>query len=129
MPRPTQSARIWLSLAALCIAAIQANIAAAEEVALVDPCPPTPLEAEVLADGGSGRFARHTLIEAALTAGGVDRFDRLQAYSRKYAEFSRTIQIGCRGQESARERARIILESMHRDILTGGYDPAVNQLS
>jgi len=126
---PTQSARKRLLLAALCIAAIHANVALAAGIELVDPCPPTPLEAEVLADAGNGRFSRHTLIEAALVAGGVDRFDQLQIGCRKYEACSHAIQIACRGQQSPRRRARIILELMHRDILTGGYDPSANQLS
>ena len=129
MFRRNQFAGKRLLLFAVCVISIHARAAWADGFELTDPCRPTPLEAEVLADAGSDRFAHHTLIEAALVAGGVDRSEMLQAYCRKYEACRNAIQTACRGQESARERARIILESMHREILTGGYDPAANQLS
>jgi tetratricopeptide (TPR) repeat protein len=129
MPRPIQSARPWQLLLALCIVAIHANAAPANSIELSDPSAPTPLEAALLADAGSGQFASHTLIEAALVASGVDRPDQLQTYRRKYDVCRDAARIVCGQQESSRERAHTILEFMHREILTGGYDPSASQMS
>jgi tetratricopeptide (TPR) repeat protein len=129
MPRSLRSARIWLLLIAFCGVAILANAVLAAEVELSDPCPPTPLEAAMLSDAGNGRFAHHTLIEAALVAGGIDRPDRSQAYRRKYEACRDAARAACREQQSPRDRAQIILEYMHREILTGGYDPSASQIS
>lgn len=128
MPRLTLSARPWQLVLALCVVAIHANAVSAGSIELSDPSSPTPLEAALLADAG-GQFANHTLIEAALIAGGVDRPDQLQAYRRKYESCRDEARIACRGQDSPRERAQTVLEFMHREILTGGYDPSASQMS
>jgi tetratricopeptide (TPR) repeat protein len=124
----TKSARYCILLTAFCLAAIRAPAASAGGPAFSDPCAPTPLEAALLADAGNSQFARHTLIETALIAGGIDRLDLLQAYHGKYDAWRDAARNACRSQDSPRDRAQAILEFMHREILTGGYDPSVSSI-
>jgi len=84
--------------------------------------PVTPVESALLADAADGRLDSHSLLRAALIAGGTLQEEQLRHYETKFQGWL----VQLREQEiSAQEplqRAESIFRFMHERILTGGYD-------
>jgi len=81
----------------------------------------TTLEIALFADGADGRWDEHSLLGAALIAGGVRDPEVVRQYEARVAalvdRWERSGQIG----GSPRQRAQALFELMHRHLLQGGY--------
>lgn len=83
--------------------------------------PRSTLEADVLADAADGVWNRHSLLAAALVAGGIDDTRRLAEYQRRFAQWVEQLRRPRPVAGSDRGRAQAVFEFMHRRILRGGY--------
>ena len=108
-----------------------------EGAGLRDPRPPTvaaaasgyrrfegkllPLEEKLLADAADGRLDEHTLLGAALIAGGVEDAQRVAQYRAKLDGLVDRLQRSGKVTGPARRKARAIFEFMHGQVLRGGY--------
>ena len=92
----------------------------------------TPLETKLFADAADGRFDSHTLLAAALIAGGCDDTEALQGYVASFdkaaAELRAELERSNALEATPHRRAQLVLEFLHRRILTGGYDLASSDL-
>lgn len=90
-------------------------------------------ECELLEDAKDGQFDHHTLLDAALIAGGVDDIEQLGRYQQQFESWVEDIAKNSqhfRSQKlSSPLLARFIFEYMHREILTGGYSLHSTNLS
>jgi tetratricopeptide (TPR) repeat protein len=78
-------------------------------------------ENRLFADAADGRWDKHTLLSAALVAGGLDSQASIDRYRmRLEEELGRLRQRVAVGQ-SPRDKAKTIFKYMHDQILTGGY--------
>lgn len=82
-------------------------------------------EHRLLEDARDGQFDHHTLLEAALIAGGVEDAAVRGRYQQQFdcwvKEIKSESQSLLNQKSSEQELARCIFEYMHRTILTGGY--------
>lgn len=83
--------------------------------------PLAPPEERLFADAADGRLDRHSLLEAALIAGGTLDEEAVRRYEARLdalaAELARSKAVA----GPPRKQAEAIFEFMHRRILTGGY--------
>jgi len=91
------------------------------------------LERDMLADAADGRFDEHSLMQAALIACGARDEERLALYLRKFDVLVEELREKERSGEFAEERnqtdrARIVFEFMHENILHGQYNIACTDL-
>jgi tetratricopeptide (TPR) repeat protein len=90
------------------------------------------LEMRLFADAADGRLDRHTLLSAALVAGGADRAESIARYEAQVRSLGDELVAGLeRAGElrgSPRRRAERVLEFLHRRVLAGGYDITASDL-
>jgi tetratricopeptide (TPR) repeat protein len=112
---------------ALCaVLSAQSSLAA---VAFPDPLEIPPLEARMLSDAADGGFQHCSLIEAALIASGVERPAELEHDLQRYANWRRQVRQRCQREPSQLGQAHAVLEFLHREVLTGGYDARATELT
>ncbi|MFZ5832019.1 MAG: hypothetical protein ACOY3P_18195 [Planctomycetota bacterium] len=87
-----------------------------------------PLERRLLDDIADGRLQDHSLLTAALVAGGVEDDEELCYYQARAAELLAELRVETRLNGSPFERAQTIFEFLHRRVLFAGYDLAYTDL-
>jgi tetratricopeptide (TPR) repeat protein len=95
----------------------------------VAPPPANRLETLLLADSADGRLDRFSLFEAALIAGGVPNERALAKHRRQFRSVVRRTRPAALAATSGPDRARAVLQSMHRHVLTGRYESDCSELS
>ncbi len=86
-------------------------------------------ERALFADAADGRWDEHSLLAAALIAGDVADARALDRYQARFDELTAELeQSGLAGQ-SPRRRAQTLFETMHRRLLTGGYQVDATDLA
>jgi len=91
--------------------------------------PLSALEERLFADAADGRWDEHSLLTAALVAGGVDDPETLLRYETRLAELVAELRRSGTVTGPPRRQAQAILEFMHRRILVGGYQLDATDLS
>ncbi|NLE40146.1 MAG: hypothetical protein GX621_19200, partial [Pirellulaceae bacterium] len=81
----------------------------------------SPLEQRLFADAADGRFDEHTLISAALVAAGVEHPAEITYYQRRVDAMIDRLACSGKVAGSPRQRAQVVFEFMHREMLRGGY--------
>ncbi len=97
---------------------------------LESPTPPETAncEARLLADAGDGRLDHHSVVRAALIAGGERDSHVWYQSEAALASLARELRESGAPCGSALEQARAIHQFMHRRLLKG-YDPSANNLA
>lgn len=86
------------------------------------PLPRTyDLERRLLSDGADGRLDTHSLLEAVLIAGGESDRMRIAAYRRRVEVIARDVRHDVDLTSDDKSRAKQLLHSLHRRVLTGPY--------
>lgn len=86
-------------------------------------------ELTLFEDLADQRLDRHTLLTAALVASGVTDGDRLQQYHDQFEQFiARRRSEGCDAL-LAPQRAAALLEALHRELLSSGYEQPCTDLT
>ncbi len=83
--------------------------------------PLAPLEERLFADAADGRLDRHSLLAAALVAGGTLDETAIRRYEARLAALADELARSGKVAGTPRAQARAIFEFLHRRILTGGY--------
>jgi hypothetical protein len=83
--------------------------------------PLSPAEVALFRDAGDGRWDEHTLLTAALVAGGIGDASELQRYEKRFGLLVDELRGVLTDHATARGRAEAIFAFMHGRILTGGY--------
>jgi tetratricopeptide (TPR) repeat protein len=117
---------IAFTLASCAILSARLSLAA---VAFPDPLEVPPLEAQILSDATDGGFRHCSLIEAALIASGVERPGEIGRDLQRYANWRKQVRQLCEREPSQLGQAQAVLEFLHRDVLTGGYDARATELT
>jgi tetratricopeptide (TPR) repeat protein len=81
----------------------------------------TPLEAALFADAADGRLDQHSLLAAALIAGGTESSEQIQRYEARLDALAEELRRSGKVTGTPRQQARAIFEFMHRQVLRGGY--------
>lgn len=81
----------------------------------------SPLEQSLFADAADGRWDQHSLLAAALVASGLADDEALNRHERQVANWIGELKNSSQDAGSAREKARVVFEFMHRRLLSGGY--------
>ncbi|HBO45572.1 MAG TPA: hypothetical protein DD670_16910 [Planctomycetaceae bacterium] len=81
----------------------------------------SPLEQRLFADASDGRFDEHTLLSAALVAAGVENPAEITYYQHRVDAMIDRLARSGKVAGSPRQRAQVVFEFMHREILHGGY--------
>ena len=79
------------------------------------------MERRLFADAPAGRLGRHSLLEAALVASGVDSPDVLARYEARLTGYAEELKQSHPPSGDARDDAQTVFEFLHRRILRGGY--------
>ncbi len=79
------------------------------------------LEAALFADAADGRLDDHSLLTAALIAGGVDDPETIAFHEDQVAVLASRLRRSGKVCGRPREQAKVIFEFMHREFLYGGY--------
>lgn len=87
------------------------------------------LEAALFADAADGRLDDHSLLAAALIAGGVDDAQTIAAREEQMAVWTSRLRSSGTASGRPRERLKAIFEFMHREMLYGGYRLDASDLS
>lgn len=85
-------------------------------------------EAKLLRDAVDGALDEHSLLEAALIASGAEQQER-QSCQAKHRRWSAQLAAACRADDSPRDRAATLLAFLHREVLTGDYEPELGSLA
>ncbi len=85
-------------------------------------CQLGPLEEHLFDDAADGRLDDHSLLEAALVASGVEDADVLTQYQGRIHELAVELWQSGRFNGTPRQRAEVLFEFMHQNVLRGGYD-------
>ncbi len=85
-------------------------------------------ESAMFADAEDGVWDTHSLLEAALVAGGAGDRNRLHRYRERYRAVAAAIRQSLPEQAGQEEKAQRILEMLHRRVLTGGYELGATEL-
>jgi len=80
-----------------------------------------PLEERLFDDASDGRLDAFSLLDAALVASGVERGDVLRHYAEQQAELVDELWRSGKLTGSARHRAQVVFEFLHRRLLHAGY--------
>ncbi|HOM17146.1 MAG TPA: tetratricopeptide repeat protein [Thermoguttaceae bacterium] len=91
--------------------------------------PLVPTEAALLADAEDGHLDQHSLLRAALIAGGTLQEDRLLQYETKFQAWVGQLQKQNIAAQEPIQRAETIFRFLHQQILTGGYDLRASDLA
>jgi tetratricopeptide (TPR) repeat protein len=106
---------------------VSAPATSASELWRVEPA--SPLEAQLWEDMADGQLQQFSLLQAALIASGVDSSAALESYAERFAATQRQSAGLCRSDAAdAVHRARVLLDWLHRHVLTGEYQPACTEL-
>jgi len=89
----------------------------------------SPLEERLFADTDDGRLDEHSVLRAALIAGGVDDPETLAACEARFAQLADAMMRSAGVTGPPRERAEAIFAFLHEQILVGGYDLDASDLS
>ena len=89
----------------------------------------SPVEAELFADAADGRLDSHSLLAAALVAGGVADRRTIDFYEGQVAEKIARLQRSGKVCGQPRERLKAIFDFMHREFLYAGYRTSATRLS
>jgi hypothetical protein len=80
------------------------------------------LEDGLLADAADGSWDEHSLFAAAAIAGGVHTDRELDRLATMFATLSMALCTDLPPDQSPSDRAKAVLDFLHRRVLTGGYD-------
>lgn len=80
------------------------------------------LEVGLFDDAIDSQWDTHTLLEAALIAGGVQDADQLEKSADRFDAFVESFEGSVDADSPAELRAQELFEFMHREVLVGGYD-------
>lgn len=89
----------------------------------------SPLEERLFADAADGRLDEHTLLTAALVAGGATDPAAIERYQRHVDVLVAHLRQSAAVAGSPRQRAAAVFEFMHARILRGGYQIDATVLS
>ncbi|MCL4204397.1 MAG: tetratricopeptide repeat protein [Pirellulaceae bacterium] len=91
--------------------------------------PASALEKQLWDDMADGQLQQSSLLTAALIAGGVDTSAALDSYMDRFASIKRQWAAASRSDAAAPvSRASVLLDWLHRHVLTGQYQPACTEL-
>jgi tetratricopeptide (TPR) repeat protein len=106
---------------------VSAPTTGASELWRVEPA--SPLESQLWDDMADGQLQQFSLLQAALIASGVDSSAALESYAERFAAIQRQSTGMCPSDAAdAVHRARVLLDWLHRHLLTGEYQPACTEL-
>lgn len=95
---------------------------------LTAPLALTGAERRLFTDAEDGRFDEHTLVEAALIAGGIQDLHEVRRRLDRYANLSQELKQLCGAEVAAIEKAATIHQLLHRQLLRR-YDAGATQLT
>lgn len=91
--------------------------------------PSAALERRLLDDAADDELHDLSLLSAALIASGVDDSDRLPGYEKKLSALQNDLRHQVKYLPSSRDRAATLLALLHRDVLTGTFDPSCSSVA
>jgi tetratricopeptide (TPR) repeat protein len=81
-----------------------------------------PLEERLFADAADGRLDEHSLLSAALIAGGADDGEAIAGYQRYFDSLAEELRESGELTGSPKQRIKVIFNFLHSRVLYGGYD-------